>query len=181
VQPAAAPGTARRVVEQARSAWARLAAWPHFSTCVSWLLGIWAALSFAGVVELVTSAVVDLGGAHPGFDSDRLGDLAFANVASLASSALSAALVAHGVLELRRGARAAAYRSFERALLVAILVTQVFAFVESQFGAVFGLALDLLLLVALRAVQSNDRAAHESAVSAPRGATQALQPVSAGR
>jgi hypothetical protein len=179
-RPAAAPGLAARTVGGAREGWARLAAWPQFATCVSCLLAIWAAVSFVGVVELVTGAVVDLGGGHPGYVSDRLGDLAFVNVASLASSALSAALVARGVLQLRRGARAAAYRSFEHALLVAILVTQVFSFVESQFGAVFGLALDLLLLVALRAVESNDRAAHAAAVPAPPGVAQPLRPVSAG-
>jgi hypothetical protein len=61
------------------------------------------------------------------------------------------------VLRLRQGRRAAAYRDFERALLVAILVTQVFSFVESQFGAVFGLAIDLLLLVGLRSVRERDR------------------------
>ncbi len=82
------------------------------------------------------------------------------NIASLASSLLSALLVARGVLRLRDGRRAGAYRDFERALLVAIFVTQVFAFVESQFGAVFGLAVDLLLLAGLRSLQARvaDRA-----------------------
>jgi hypothetical protein len=174
------PGRAVRAVGSAREAPARLAAWPGFATCVSCLLGIWAAVSLANVVELVTGAVLNLGGGHPGYISDRLGDLAFVNVASLASSALSAALVARGVLQLRHGSRAAAYRSFEHALLVAILVTQVFSFVESQFGAVFGLAVDLLLFVALRAVQSNDRAARADAVPAPRGGAPLLRPVSAG-
>jgi hypothetical protein len=178
-QPAT-PGLAARAVGSAREASARLAAWPRFATCVSCLLGIWAAVSLANVVELVTGAVVDFGGGHPGYVSDRLGDLAFVNVASLASSALSAALVARGVLQLRHGNRAAAYRSFEHALLVAILVTQVFSFVESQFGAVFGLAVDLLLFVALRAVQSNDRAARADAVPTPSGVAPLLRPVSAG-
>jgi hypothetical protein len=180
VPSAATAGAAARAVAKARDGWARLAAWPGFATCVSWLLGIWAAVSLIGVVELVTSAAVDLGGAHHGYGSDRLGDLAFVNVASLASSALSAALVARGVLQLRRGARAAAYRSFEHALLVAILVTQVFAFFESQFGAVFGLAIDLLLLVALRAAESNDAAARDAVVSPPPAVAQPSQPVPAG-
>ena len=180
VRPAAAPGVVARAAARAREAWAQLAAWRRFRTCVSCLLGIWAAVSFAEVVELVTGAVVDLGGAHPGYVSDRLGDLAFVNVASLASSALSAALVARGVLQLRRGARAAAYRSLEHALLVAILVTQVFSFVESQFAAVFGLAFDLIVLLGLRAMQSNDPAAHAAALPAPRAVAQPLRPVSAG-
>jgi hypothetical protein len=63
---------------------------------------------------------------------------------------------------------------------VAILVTQVFSFVESQFGAVFGLAVALLLFVALRAAQANDRAAHADAVPASRGVAPPLRPVSAG-
>ena len=81
------------------------------------------------------------------------------NVASLVSAFVSALLVARGALLLRPGRRAAAYASFERALLVAIFVTQVFAFFESQFGAVFGLAIDLLLLVALRSVRAGDERA----------------------
>jgi hypothetical protein len=63
---------------------------------------------------------------------------------------------------------------------VAILVTQVFAFFESQFGAVFGLAIDLLLLVALRAVQSNDGEARDAVASAPRAVAQPSQTVPAG-
>ena len=179
-RPAAAPGLTARTVAGAREAWARFAAWPRFATCVSWLLGIWAALSLVGVFELVTGSVVDVGGGHPGYVSDRLGDLEFVNVASLASSAVSAVLVARGVVHLRRGARAVAYREFEHALLVAILVTQVFSFVESQFAAVFGLAVDLVLLVALRAVQANDPATYAAALPAPRGVTRALRPASAG-
>jgi len=50
------------------------------------------------------------------------------------------------------------YRDFDRALLVAIFVTQVFAFVESEFGAVFGLGIDLFLLVGLRSVRARDGA-----------------------
>jgi hypothetical protein len=156
-RPVAAPGAGARVVATARGLAERFAAWPGFATCVSWLFAIWAAASVAGVVELVFQAGLELGGAHPGYTSDRLGDLAFVNIASLASSCLSALLVGYGVLELRRGRRAAAYRQFERALLVAIFVTQVFSFVESQFGAIFGLGVDLLLLLALRSLQAGER------------------------
>ena len=89
------------------------------------------------------------------------------NLASLASSLASALLVGRGVLDLRRGRRHAAYRSFERALLVAIFVTQVFSFVESQFGAVFGLAIDLLLLLALRSLRAGEERGDAAAAAAP--------------
>jgi hypothetical protein len=67
---------------------------------------------------------------------------------------VSAVLVAVGVAQLRRGNREEAYRNLDRALLIAVFVTQVFSFVESQFCAVFGLAVALVLLAALRAVSA---------------------------
>ena len=152
------PGAAARAATAVRDAAQRFAAWPGFETFLSWLFGIWALVSALGVFELVFSVGVDLGAAHRGYVSDRIQDLAFVNIASLVSSFASALLVAHGVLRLRQGRREAAYRDFERALLVAIFVTQVFSFVESQFGAVFGLGIDLLLLVGLRSVRARDRA-----------------------
>jgi hypothetical protein len=156
-RPAREPGPIARAVAGGRDRAQRFAAWPGFPAFVSWLFAIWAALSVIGVVQLVLGAGLELGGAHRGYGSDRIGDLELVNIASLSSSCVSALLVAHGVLALRRGRRAAAYRSFEHALLVAIFVTQVFAFVESQFGAVFGLAIDLVLLVALRALRGDER------------------------
>lgn len=155
--PVAAPGAAGRAVSAARRLAARFAAWTGFATFVAWLFGVWALLSTIGVFQLVFPLVVELGGAHPGYVSDRVGDLEFVNVASLASTLVSAALVARGALQLRSGTRSAAYTSFERALLVAIFVTQVFSFFESQFGAVFGLAIDLLLLMALRSVRAAEQ------------------------
>jgi hypothetical protein len=154
VSPERSPGRAARAVAGVRGAIGRLTAWSGFAISLAWVFGVWALLSVAGVFELVLSVGVDLGHAHAGYVSDRLGDLAFVNIASLASSLCSAVLVGIGVAHLRHGRREAAYRSFERALLVAILVTQVFSFVESQFGAVFGLAIALVLLAALRTVRA---------------------------
>jgi hypothetical protein len=56
-----------------------------------------------------------------------------------------------GLVRLGRD-RLSAYRWFERALLISILLTHVFIFVESQFGAVFGVGLDILLLLAVRSM-----------------------------
>jgi len=109
------------------------------------------------VFELVLSVGLKLGGAHSGFADDQLGHLAFVNIASLASSLVSALLVAQGIRTLHRGSRLDAYGWFERALLVSIFVTQVFSFVESQFGAVFGLGIDVVLLVTLRYVMESER------------------------
>ena len=48
--------------------------------------------------------------------------------------------------------RVAAYRWFERGILVQIFVTQVFEFAQQQLAGVFGLAFNLLLWVAIRSM-----------------------------
>ncbi|HWM12828.1 MAG TPA: hypothetical protein VNO82_25940 [Solirubrobacteraceae bacterium] len=53
---------------------------------------------------------------------------------------------------------------FERAPLVGIFVTQVFAFVASRCGAVLGLAVNLVLLWMLRAVQTRAASSRELVV-----------------
>ena len=111
------------------------------------------------VFEVVLSVGLHVGGAAPRFASDAIDRLTLVNVASLASSLVSAALVRIGLRRLRAGARAAAYDEFERALFLSIFVTRVFAFVESRFAAVFGLGLDLLLLVTVRAMANVERSA----------------------
>jgi hypothetical protein len=167
-RPVARPGAATRGAAAVRGLARRFASWPGFPTFVSTLFAAWAALSVASVFALVLPLELNVGGAYRGYASDRLGDLEVANVASLASSLVSALLVGRGVLDLRRGRRADAYRNFERALLVAILVTRVLSFFESQFGAVFGLAADLLLLLALHSLQADLRRGDATAVRPPR-------------
>jgi len=75
------------------------------------------------------------------------------------SALVSAAMVAIGLARLWAGARLDAYRWFVRAALVAIFITRVFAFVESQFAAAIGLALDLVLLVAASSAAARERRA----------------------
>jgi hypothetical protein len=70
-----------------------------------------------------------------------------------ASGAVSAVLVVIGFLAWRRS-RLNAYRWFARALLVAIFVTQFFAFYHNQITQVFGLAVALLTYAAVRSMIS---------------------------
>ena len=144
---------------------------PWFVRLLAWIFAAWALLSFLAVIELVLSLAVDWGGAMSGFRRDDIAHLPFINWASLASTTASAVLVVAGLLRLRRRRRVDAYRMFSYALLVAIFVTRVFAFVESQFGAVFGLAVDLLLLVTVRYMaeqEQGEKRVHELA-RAPDG------------
>jgi hypothetical protein len=75
----------------------------------------------------------------------------FVDWAILVSSAASGALIVVGVVRLRHH-RLSAYRWFERGILVQIFVTQVFEFAHEQLAGVFGLAVNLLIWVALRSM-----------------------------
>lgn len=164
--PTPPPSWLERTTTTLRAWFRALTAREHFVTVLSVLFGIWAAVTIATTFELSLSLVLDLGGAHAGFASDALADMQVQNYASLASSCVSAVLVIGGILRLRRGDRRGGLRRFERALLVSILVTQVLSFVESQFGAVFGLAVNLLLLAGVRQLLAGE---DEAPVGAPIG------------
>jgi hypothetical protein len=114
-----------------------LIARPRFAGFVGWVFGLWSVISLGQIVVLVTGPTDD-------FD--------FVHMAGVASSAVAAVLVLTGAWRLGRRNRLGAYRRFDRALLVSIFVTQVFAFAESQFTAAFGLGLDVLLLATVRAM-----------------------------
>jgi hypothetical protein len=87
------------------------------------------------------------------------------------SSAVSGVLVVIGFLSWRRS-RLAAYRWFGRALLVAIFVTQFFAFYNNQITQVFGLAVVLLTYAAIRSMASWEQS-RVAAASAPSAAAPA--------
>lgn len=147
------PSEPPRVVRWARTVQRRYFALvdrPRFQLLVAAVFGIWALASLFSVLSLVLSVAVDWGGARVGFRNDDLAHLSTVGWATLISSAVSAVLVVIGLVRLRRGERLAGYRMLKDALLVAIFITRVFVFAESQFGAVFGLAVDLLLFITVR-------------------------------
>jgi hypothetical protein len=144
-----------------------------FRPVVALVVAVWAGASMIAVFELVLSVGVHLGGAMVGYRSDAVGHLRVVNVASLASSLVSASMVLIGLRRLRAGARLSAYREFQRALLVSIFVTRVFSFVESQFAAVFGLGVDLLMLVTVSAMANQERRPQDSAAAVDRSGARA--------
>lgn len=160
-------GVTRRVTEH-----------PRFPLLLTSLFAVWATITVVAVFELVLSVGLRLGGAHSGFAADQLDGLSLTNVASLVSSLVSAVLVLIGVRRVLAGEWLEGTVWFERALLVAIFVTQVFAFVESQFGAVFGLAVDLVMLAGVRRVAAELRA--RDARAQPPAAATATSPPSGG-
>ena len=138
-----------------------------FTPLVIAVVVVWGAASLFFTFELVLSIGLHLGGAMRGSVRDDVGDLSTINWLSLGSSTVSGILVVIGIVALRRGRRAVALEWFERALLVSIFLTRSFAFVESQFGAVFGLAIDLLLLISVHLMQRSERQREPEATTAP--------------
>ncbi len=76
-------------------------------------------------------------------------DLPFAEWAQLITSSMSAILIIAGSIYMSRS-RLAAYLLYHRAILVSILLTQIFAFYQYQLNALFGLFFNILVLFGLR-------------------------------
>lgn len=123
-----------------------------FSRLITALFTLWAIATVINLVVFVvaladpdvTSATLDQNGT-------------FLGTAIVASSGVAAAFVIVGLLRIRRRRRGDGYEWLARGLLVSLLVTQVFLFVQSQFGAVFGLGIDILLLITVRAMARHER------------------------
>ncbi len=88
--------------------------------------------------------------AYVGRVAERFGVLSPLEVGQLAASGLSGVFVLIGVVRLRVS-RLAAFRWFERAILVSILLVQPFSFYREQFAALIELGFNLVVLTSLRA------------------------------
>jgi hypothetical protein len=114
--------------------------WRWFETIiVSWFVLV----DLGGLLVGILIAVAAAAGQSQSLELD------FWGFGGIVSSAVSGALVVVGLLRWRHS-RLAAYHWFERALLVTIFVTEFFAFYQSQFAAVFGLAVVLLTFATIR-------------------------------
>jgi hypothetical protein len=173
------PPRFRRLAERTARAYEGWTERPWFHGVVIGVFAFWALASFVAIAALVLPFDFSAGSAREGFRSDSIADLGFINWASLASTAVSAVLVVLGLLRLWEGDRPGAYVWLTRALLVSIFVTRVFTFVESQFGAVFGLAIDVLLLVTIQLMARQERRRQPAAAPArsrPAGESAAPAP-----
>jgi hypothetical protein len=94
--------------------------------------------------------------------------LTFIDWAEIASSFLSGFFVLCGVLQVRR-LRLFAFRMFARSILVSIYLTQVFAFYKEQFSALVGLVFNILILIVLRFMISQERLKAASSQRAAAG------------
>ncbi len=122
----------------------------YFPTLVNAVITFWAVTTLLSVVAID----LDLGGSQDDI-GPRVDPGVFGSLESL-SALVSVVLVLLGAWSMKRDHRKNAYRYFIRALLVSIFVTRVFIFIESQFAAVFGLALDLILFASVSVLASQE-------------------------
>jgi ABC-type multidrug transport system fused ATPase/permease subunit len=147
----------RRLADAAAAGYRRWTEHGWFHGLVFGVFAVWAVAGIVAVLGLVLSITFHDHAARAEFERDAFGHLNFLNVASLVSTGVSSLLVAFGLVRWARRQRLDAYAWFTRALLVSIFVTRVFTFVESQFGAVFGLAVDVLLLITVQLMAQQER------------------------
>ncbi|MGH7570454.1 MAG: hypothetical protein ACREMK_01235 [Gemmatimonadota bacterium] len=87
-----------------------------------------------------------------GWAAERTLDLSGAEMAQLVASGVAGVFVLLGVTRVLKGNRLAAFHMFERAILVSILLVQVFSFYQEQFAALVELLGNLSLLVLVRSM-----------------------------
>jgi hypothetical protein len=121
----------------------RLLDWPWFPRA------IWIIFVAQAVLGLFTAIAVGWATMHA--------DASLLELATLAASSISLGLVLIGVVRLPMS-RLDAYRWFERAVLVSVLITQVMIFWQDQLAALGGLTWDLALLTVLRFVLKQEEA-----------------------
>lgn len=143
-EPYAVPQSVIRTQQRLWRLYDALISWRWFHRCVE------AVFLVEGGAGVVLALAVGMGTLMGQFEPDSyLGDPGSAQVGLLVSALASLSLVVLGVAHLPRS-RLAAYRWFERSILVSVFFTQVLMFWQAQLAALSGLALDLILLSGLR-------------------------------
>ncbi len=152
VQPQQAPTRFGLWVERMKHRITELTRAHWFEPALVTVLIVWAFFSLLGVIEIQT----DLFGLDqrdkpiPGTAGELIG---WGRALSMLASV---AFVGLGTWRMLRKHHQAAYRAFSTALLISIFITRVFSFFEIQFTAVFGLAVDILMLAAIAALSARD-------------------------
>jgi hypothetical protein len=98
--------------------------------------------------------------AYPFVGGTTFSQLDFAQKGQLISALAAGVLVVIGILRWH-ASRLAAYRWFERAVLVTIFINEFFAFYQDQLTAVFGLAIVLITYTTIRLLIREEQARRE--------------------
>jgi hypothetical protein len=153
----------RRLLRRIRRGLLERAETPSFEKLTVALIAVWVALLVTQIVIVVwftgthlhRQQPFRLGGRITSVSLDHE-DRQFVIWGVTVSTAVAAAFAVSGLVQLLRGHRRQAFEMLERALLVSIFFTQVFAFVHTQFEAVIGLLVDLALFMMVRTVLTRE-------------------------
>jgi hypothetical protein len=127
----------RRVARRAEDAYFELVQAPSFSKVVSGAFAVLACVSLAQSGRAVARMLSQ----HQSVE--------VISVVGTTASVAVAALILRGLYEMRES-RLRAYLSLEHALFVQIFFAELFAFLETQFGAAIGLIVNIALIVSVR-------------------------------
>ena len=159
-----------RFARRARAGYFNLIEARWFQNVLVGVFAVWGVLSMAAAVILTGYVIQELieDGATQVLNDldDTKGELTVFVLGRVISAAVAGAVALVGVARLLRGApRLAAYRMFERALLISLLITQFCAFVETQFGAVISFLINICLWLTVRYMirSENELERHEHA------------------
>jgi hypothetical protein len=144
----------------------KLASWYQTIATRRWFAGIlltimviWTLAALATAATPIVGVVAD----ENGVDNESHG---FPEWAQGASSLVTAALIIAGLIVWHRS-RLRAYRFFKLAVLVALLITQVFAFYYDQLSALIGVVFLLVLYACLSYAISQEEAQKRAVAIAP--------------
>jgi hypothetical protein len=112
-------------------------------------------LSMTAIVAMIGGALLGIEEARAALDEDAGGSVIASLIQAIATVA-AGVLVVKGVFALRHS-RVKAYRAFELAILVDLLLAQPLAFLDTGFVASIDVFIDLALLATLRYMQAQER------------------------
>ena len=119
------------------------------------IAGVAFVLTAAATVALLAGAFFGVADAQIALDEETSGGPISSVIQALAGL-VAGVLIVRGIFVLRRS-RVRAYRAFELAILVDLLLAQPFAFLDVGFGAAVDVFIDLALLATLRYLQAQER------------------------
>lgn len=149
--PPAQPGFYQTWKSRLYKRYRRLTHWRRFTTVIVVFFVIQFVASVVGMVSLMFAGVF-----APEEILPQLKEFTVSEWAILLSDVVEAIFIGWGVFLLRRS-RLRAYIMFQRAVLVSIFVGRLFLFYRDEFNALWGLAFDLLLYLALRFIIERER------------------------
>ena len=150
--PSRPPSRAHLFVARTQDRITRLTERPSFEKWVITIVIIWGILALLGTLSIE----LNFGPDDHIKNAAQAGNTGFLEAARSLSILVSVAFVGMGVYRMAKKDHQRAYRDFGRALLVSIFITRVFSFIDSQFTAVFGLAIDIVLYSAIAELASRD-------------------------